>query len=108
MRGDGLVTYTPNTMNMTGRDFFYSCAEIVGDPTYTTNYYQYERAVFIPATTIYYEDNFGADISFIDEDASDYEKESRKNNLRIEKAKEQVEATIKEEGEKESLPKKSH
>lgn len=66
MRGDGLVTYTPNTMNMTDRDYFYSCAEIAGDPTYTTNYYQYERAVFIPATTIYYEDNFGANISFKD------------------------------------------
>lgn len=66
MSGDGLVTYNPNTMNMTGRDYFYSCAEITGDPTYTTNYYQYERAIFIPATTIYYEDNFGVDIIFKD------------------------------------------
>lgn len=66
MRGDGLVTYTPNTMNMKDRDYFYTCAEIVGDPTYTTNYYQYERAVFIPATTIYYEDNFGNGLSFFD------------------------------------------
>lgn len=66
MRGDGLVTYTPTTMNMTDRDYFYTCAEIEGDPTYTKNYYQYERAIFIPATTIYYEDNFGADISFTD------------------------------------------
>ena len=62
----GIVSYTPNTVNMTGRDFFYACAKIENDPTYSagTVYYQYEKTTYIPATSIYFEDNFGAELTF--------------------------------------------
>ncbi len=70
---DATVSYTPNTIQMTGMDYFYICSEVTNDPTYAegTVYYQYEKVGFIPATTIYFEDNFGTDISFIDGTAGD-------------------------------------
>ncbi len=79
MTKDGRITYTPTTLQMTGRDFFYFCASIEDDPTYAadTVYYQYERINFIPATSIYYEDNYNYGISFVDgttTDGSDYGK----------------------------------
>lgn len=57
-RGTGV--YTLNTMNMTGMDYFYNVAKVGNDPTYneSVDYYVYERVRFIPATTIYFEDNF--------------------------------------------------
>ncbi len=57
-RGAGV--YTLNTMNFTGADHFYNVAQISGDPTYNegVDYYVYERVRFIPATSIYFEDNF--------------------------------------------------
>ncbi|MBR5245932.1 MAG: hypothetical protein IKV25_01010, partial [Clostridia bacterium] len=68
MTKEGNITYSLNTLQMTGRDYFYFCASIYNDPTYAegTTYYQYERINFIPATTIYYEDNFEFGLSFND------------------------------------------
>lgn len=65
-KDSGIVSYTPNTIRMTGEDYFYLCAEVTDDPTYAegTIYYQYEKVSFIPATSVYYEDNFGTDIKF--------------------------------------------
>ncbi len=71
---DAIVSYTPNTIQMNGMDYFYVCSEVTDDPTYAegTVYYQYEKVGFIPATTIYFEDNFaGAGMSFIDGTAGD-------------------------------------
>ncbi len=57
---DATVSYTPNTIKMTGMDYFYICSKVTNDPTYAedTVYYQYEKTGFIPATSIYFEDNF--------------------------------------------------
>lgn len=70
---DATVSYTPNTIQMTGMDYFYICSEVTDDPTYAegTVYYQYEKVGFIPATSIYFEDNFGNDMSFVDGTAGD-------------------------------------
>ncbi len=70
---DATVSYTPNTIQMTGMDYFYLCSEVTDDPTYVegTVYYQYEKVSFIPATSIYFEDNFGTDISFTDGTTTD-------------------------------------
>lgn len=56
-RGD--VTYALSDMNFTGSDSYYVAAKVTGDPTFSTNseYIQYEKVTFIPATTIYFEDN---------------------------------------------------
>lgn len=68
MTEEGYITYKPTTLQMTGRDFFYFCASIYNDPTYAegTTYYQYERVNFVPATTIYYEDNYAYGLTFKD------------------------------------------
>ncbi|MGN0443444.1 MAG: glycoside hydrolase family 2 TIM barrel-domain containing protein [Acutalibacteraceae bacterium] len=57
---DGVVTYDITTTEFSASDTFYLCAEVTGDPTYTggTVYYYYEKVSFIPATTVYYEDDF--------------------------------------------------
>ena len=71
---DATVSYTPNTVQMNGTDYFYICSEVTDDPTYAegTVYYQYEKVGFIPATSIYFEDNFaGTGMSFIDGTAGD-------------------------------------
>ena len=73
-RDNAVVSYTPNTIRMTGEDYFYVCSEITDDPTYAegTVYHQYEKVTFIPATSVYYEDNFGGEgISFIDGSTTD-------------------------------------
>ncbi len=56
----GAGTYTPNTINFTGADHFYNVAMVGNDPTYNegVDYYVYECVRFIPATSIYFEDNF--------------------------------------------------
>ncbi len=68
VNSDGILTFTPSTIKFTGRDYFYSCARVTNDPTYSsdTEYYQYERTAFIPATSIYFEDNYANGISFTD------------------------------------------
>ncbi len=68
VNSDGELTFTPTTIKFTGRDYFYSCAKVTNDPTYSsdTEYYQYERTAFIPATSIYFEDNYANGISFTD------------------------------------------
>ena len=45
---------------MVESEHFYVCAKITGDPTYADNvvYYQIEKTTFVPATLIYYEDEF--------------------------------------------------
>ncbi len=71
---DAVVSYTPNTVNFAGSDYFYICSEVTDDPTYAegTVYYQYEKVSFIPATSIYFEDNFaGTGLSFTDGTAGD-------------------------------------
>ena len=57
---DGNVTYEPTSMEFNGSDYFYMCAKIKNDPTYSngTVYYAYEKVTFVPATNIYYEENF--------------------------------------------------
>ena len=70
---NAIVSYTPNTTKMTGMDYFYICSEVTNDPTYAegTVYYQYEKVGFIPATSIYFEDNFGAELTFENGTAGD-------------------------------------
>lgn len=55
----GGVTYTLSDMNFTGADSYYVAAKVIGDPTFSSNseYIQYEKVRFIPASTIYFEDN---------------------------------------------------
>ncbi len=55
----GDITYKLNDMNFTGSDFYYVAAKVTGDPTFSTEseYTQYEKVTFIPASTIYFEDN---------------------------------------------------
>ena len=57
---DGLVTYEPTTTEFSGGDSFYLCAEISDDPTYAngTVYYAFEKTTVVPATNIYYEEDF--------------------------------------------------
>ncbi len=57
---DGLITYEPTTTQFNGSDSFYLCAEINDDPTYSngTVYYAFEKTTFVPATNIYYEEDF--------------------------------------------------
>ncbi len=57
----GAGTYTLNTMDFTGTDYFHNVAKVGNDPTYNEgiDYYVYERVRFIPASTIYFEDTFG-------------------------------------------------
>lgn len=57
---DGNTTYTLKSMDMAEAEHFYVCAKITGDPTYADNvvYYQIEKTTFVPATLIYYEDEF--------------------------------------------------
>lgn len=60
VNSDGTVTYTPKTTEFSGTDSFYMCAEIENDPTYSngTVYYAFEKVTFVPATNIYYEEDF--------------------------------------------------
>ena len=57
---EGNTSYTLTSTNMTEAEHFYVCAKITGDPTYAEDvvYYQIEKTTFVPATTIYYEDEF--------------------------------------------------
>ncbi len=65
INADGEGVYTLNTTNFTGMDYFYNVAQVVNDPTYNegVDYYIYERVRFMPATSIYFEDNF-SDITY--------------------------------------------
>lgn len=52
-------TYKLKNMQFTGNDSFYVIAEVHKDPIFTNEvYYTYEKITFVPATTIYYEDDF--------------------------------------------------
>lgn len=57
---DGIVTYEPTSSEFSGSDSFYLCAEISDDPTYSngTVYYAFEKTTVVPATNIYYEEDF--------------------------------------------------
>ncbi len=72
-RDNAIVSYTPKTIRMTGEDYFYVCSKVTDDPTYAegTVYYEYEKVTFIPASSVYFEDNFGDDISFTDGTTTD-------------------------------------
>ena len=56
----GHVTYEPTSTEFCASDSFYLCAEIIDDPTYSngTVYYAYEKVTVVPATNIYYEEDF--------------------------------------------------
>lgn len=57
---EGLITYEPTMTEFSGSDSFYLCAEISDDPTYSngTVYYAFEKTTVVPATNIYYEEDF--------------------------------------------------
>ncbi len=57
---DGLIKYKPTTTEFSGGDSFYLCAEISNDPTYSNGavYYAFEKVTVVPATNIYYEEEF--------------------------------------------------
>ncbi len=59
-RSDGTITVTPNTMTYTNSATMYYCARITNDATYNDGieYYMFEKITIVPATTIYYEDDF--------------------------------------------------
>lgn len=61
----GVVTYDIKTTEFSGKDSFYLCAEISDDPTYSsgTVYYAFEKVTFIPATNIYFEEDFCENLS---------------------------------------------
>ncbi|MDD6145503.1 MAG: hypothetical protein PUB43_00450, partial [Oscillospiraceae bacterium] len=61
----GVVTYNIKTTEFSGSDSFYLCAEISDDPTYSggTVYYAFEKVTFIPATNVYFEEDFCEGIS---------------------------------------------
>ena len=66
---DGTVKYAPQTMQFTDAGSIYLCAKVEHDPTYKndTVYYAFEKITIIPATTIYYEDDFdGNGITYTD------------------------------------------
>lgn len=56
----GVAHYTQKNMQFSGYDRFYVVAKVVGDPLYQTgiSYYAYELLTYLPATSIYYEDNY--------------------------------------------------
>lgn len=68
IKKDGTVSYQPKTMSFTDQDSFYMCAEVTGDTTYEegTVYYVYEKFTVIPATTVYYEDDFNGGVTYAD------------------------------------------
>lgn len=55
----GDITYKLSDMNFTGEDSYYVAAKVTGDPTFSSSseYIQYEKVRFIPASSIYFEDN---------------------------------------------------
>lgn len=57
---EGNTSYTLKSTDMKEAEHYYVCARITGDPTYSEDvvYYQIEKTTFVPASTIYYEDNF--------------------------------------------------
>lgn len=60
---DGNITYQPKTMQFKDAGSIYLCAKVEHDPTYKegTVYYAFEKVTIVPATTIYYEDDFEGD-----------------------------------------------
>ncbi|MGN1193925.1 MAG: hypothetical protein ACI4SB_00410, partial [Acutalibacteraceae bacterium] len=62
---DGDLTYSIKTTEFSASDSIYLCAEICEDPTYSsgTVYYAYEKITFVPATNIYYEEDFCQDLA---------------------------------------------
>ncbi len=66
---NGDVKYTPHTMQFTNAGSMYLCAKIENDATYQdgTVYYAFEKVTIVPATSIYYEDDFeGNAITYTD------------------------------------------
>ena len=66
---EGTVKYVPGTMQFSDAGSIYLCAKVEHDPTYKegTVYYAFEKVTIIPATTIYYEDDFeGNGITYTD------------------------------------------
>ena len=53
------TNYRLRDMQFTDDDVFYLVAKIYKDPIFTTDvYYTYEKITYVPATTIYYEDDY--------------------------------------------------
>lgn len=56
----GIVRYTPNTMKMDSLERLYYEVQVDGNPIKNGQKYVYGEVTVIPATEIYYEDNFSA------------------------------------------------
>ncbi len=58
---DGNIRYTLTSMHLESSGEIYFCARVTNDPTYEegTVYYTFEKVTLIPATSIYFEDDFG-------------------------------------------------
>lgn len=66
---NGTVKYTPGTMQFTNAGSMYLCAKVENDATYQDGqvYYSFEKVTIVPATSIYYEDDFeGNGITYTD------------------------------------------
>lgn len=66
---NGTVKYTPGTMQFTNAGSMYLCAKVENDATYQEGqvYYSFEKVTIVPATSIYYEDDFeGNGITYTD------------------------------------------
>ena len=71
---NSLIRYTPNTMSMNGRDVFSYSVQYANPVENTDNGFYYGTLTVIPATTIYYEDDFVRYSSYIwDEDKNGWE-----------------------------------
>lgn len=71
-RSDGTITVTPNTMEYVNSATMYYCAKVRNDATYDDGvvYYMFERVTIVPATVIYYEDDFKGDNGMIYRDGT--------------------------------------
>ncbi len=59
-KNDGSIKYTLTSTHLENSGAVYFCAKVTDDPTYDvgTVYYMFEKVTLIPATTIYFEDDF--------------------------------------------------
>ena len=65
LAADGTAVYEINTMSFTGEDTFCLVAHATRIDGDDADLYVYEMLTYIPATTVYYEDNFVSDSNYI-------------------------------------------
>ncbi|MBQ7962673.1 MAG: hypothetical protein IJ289_08740 [Clostridia bacterium] len=66
---NGTAKYQPHTMQFTNAGSIYLCAKVENDATYQDGqvYYMFEKVTIVPATSIYFEDDFeGNGITYTD------------------------------------------